>query len=472
MRPSIAAVASRTFTAIALLALAAISAVAVGESTERMALSRGRSWAPNLLLISIDTLRADRMSVYGYERRTTPELERFAEEAVVFDRFFYSGGGTLPSHMTLMTGLNPATHGLGPASTKVLESERETLAETMRASGYVSAAFVDGGWMSGKFGFSQGFEIYDEAGGGLAASLPKARSWLVDAGQRPFLLFLHTYDVHSAAGRLPYDCPGDTELRFSGPAPAGFDGCREGDCATSLLARVNSRTRRGELHAKDYFSEAELEFVSALYDGCIHYADHRLGELFAEMRALGLWDSTLVVVLSDHGEEFLEHGFFLHDQGGFEELANIPLMIKLPGGALGGVRVGSLAAMVDVLPTLAEILRLRLPEGAQGHSLVPSMLHGRAVRTELHMYSVLRSENRKYFSDEHRLFDLTNDPLEVRNLWAESAAEAANLERRVRSRIAADLAAASEFERRYGRGSPIKLSAEDEARLRALGYLR
>jgi arylsulfatase A-like enzyme len=472
MKPSIAAAARRTVGTIALLVLALLGAVAAGRLGHPIVSSLGGGWAPNLVLISIDTLRADRMSVYGYSRSTTPELERFAEEAVVFDRFFYSGGGTLPSHMTLMTGLNPATHGLGPASAKVLESERETLAESMRARGYVSAAFVDGGWMSGKFGFSQGFDVYDDAGGGLAESLPKARTWLAEAGHRPFLLFLHTYDVHSAAGRLPYDCPGDAELRFSGPAPTSFDGCREGDCATALLASVNSRARRGELRPEDYLSEAELEFISSLYDGCIRYADERLGELFAELRAQGLWDSTVVVVLSDHGEEFLEHGFLLHDQGGYEELAHIPLLIKLPGSALGGVRVGSLAAMVDVFSTLAEILRLRLPEGAQGYSLVPSMLRGRAVRSELHMYSVLRTGDRKYFSDEHRLFDLTNDPLEARNLWAGAGEEVARLERRVRSRIAADLAAAAQFERRYGRGSPAELSAEDEARLRALGYLR
>lgn len=428
------------------------------------------SW--NLVLVSIDTLRADRMSLYGYERDTTPFLEELARESVVFDRFFYSGGGTLPSHMSMMTGLNPATHGIGPTTPKPLPPDRETLAESFSASGYATLALVDGGWMSAKFGFGQGFETYDESGGHLAAHLPRAEAWLDRLGGRPFFLFLHTYDVHSSWLNLPYDCPGAAELRYVDPSGPHFDGCRDGLCASARLADSNRRAREAGSTVGLYLSAEEIRFASDLYDGCIRYVDSELRHLVETLRSRRLWDKTVFVVLSDHGEEFAEHGFMLHDQGGYEELARIPLMIRLPKGELGGMRVTSLAAMVDVAPTLTEILRVRPLQDAQGVSQIAAMLRGRPVRSDLHMYSVLRDGRFKYFSDERRLFDLVADPAEQHNIWSDEPDRLRQLERRVRQKIEVDLDAARDFARRGASGPDVTLSPEEIERLRSLGYLR
>lgn len=428
---------------------------------------------PDILLVSIDTLRADRLSVYGYARPTSPRLERLAREAVTFDRFYYNGGGTLPSHMTLLTSLHPPTHGIGPESLKALEPERRTLAELLGDAGYATAAFTDGGWMSARFGFDQGFDLYSESGGGLEATLPAALSWLASVpSSRPVLLFIHTYDVHSAWDRLPYDCPGDAELQFVELVPTSFDGCRGDLCASELLADINRRVRAGEARLDHELSEQELRFISDLYDGCIHWTDGKIGELFDGVARSGRWRNSIVTVLSDHGEEFGEHGQLAHDQGGYEELARIPWILKLPGSPLAGMRVAGLAAMVDVLPTLLELAGLVAPDEAQGRSLVRALSTGRTGRPDLHMYSVLRTESIKYFSDEQRLFDLLADPAETENLFAARPDQRTALERRVRQLIAADHAAAAAFAEASNASPAVQLSDEEIRSLRALGYLR
>jgi arylsulfatase A-like enzyme len=453
----------------ALLALGALAAYLAGRIGAR---SRPPAAAPgtNVVLISIDTLRADRLSVYGYPRPTSPTLEALARQGVVFDNYFYVGGGTLPSHMSMMTSLYPATHGIDPAHQTRLDDARVTLAEALRGAGYATAAFVDGGWLSAKFGFDQGFDLYDDAGVHFAETLPRAETWIRQHARSPFFLFLHTYDVHSQWVQRPYDCPGDEELSFAGSPPPSFDGCRDGACASELLLKVDTRIRAGELRGDAYFSPPEVRYISDLYDGCVRYTDRRIGEILGWLVELGIDDRTLVAVTSDHGEELLDHGMFLHEQGGYEEYAHIPLLLRLPRRALAGKRVAGMAAIVDLMPTLLALAGLPAPAEAQGRSLLPAMFEDRTVRNDVHMYSVLRTERWKYFSDERRLFNLALDPRETGNLWSARTGKVAALERRVRDLIAQD------FLHRQGLGpgsaAPAVLSPEEIERLRALGYLR
>jgi arylsulfatase A-like enzyme len=162
----------------------------------------------------------------------------------------------------------------------------------------------------------------------------------------------------------------------------------------------------------------------------------------------------------------------LHDQGGYEELARVPLLVKPAGAAAAGRRVDGLAAMVDVLPTLLDMLDLESPASAQGRSLLPAIAAGHSRRPAVHMYSVLRNERFKYFSDERKLFDLAADPRETANLYFEQPARAAEFERNVRSLIAVDHAAAASFARVSSPGPGATLSEEELARLRSLGYLK
>lgn len=428
---------------------------------------------PDVILISIDTLRADHMSVYGYERLTTPRLEEIAQHAVVFDRLYYSGGGTLPSHLTMMTSLNPITHGITPENGLVLPAQRTTLAERLAEAGYATGGFVDGGWVSAKFGFAQGFDVYDDSGGHFAASLPKAQVWLEEHTGEPVFLFLHTYDVHSTTSGLPYSCPGDFTFRYADPATVDFDGCRDGRCASDLLASVNQRVRIGEATLTELLSARELEFITALYDGCINYVDARLADFFGLLRQLGRFESSVIIVTSDHGEEFGEHGMMIHDQGGYEEFARIPLIIRLPDAREGGRRIDHLAATVDIAPTILDILDLPALEDGQGYSLVPTIFDDVPVRSDVHMYGVLMADGMKFFSGRHRLFDLREDPTESVNLYEARPDLVGNLAAVIERRIAADKSAFAAFiDAMESPMNGVTITPEELARLRALGYIR
>ncbi len=423
----------------------------------------------NLLLISIDTLRADRMQVYGYPRPDTPHLVDLARQGVLFERFYHSGGGTLPSHMSMLTSLNPVTHGVDVGTDTVLDPGWVTLAEQLQAHGFTTGAFVDGGWVLARFGFDAGFDRWDEKGGEFETILPKAHQWVKRHRGERFFLFLHTYDIHSGSEGYPYQCPGDHATRFA-PRPPGFDGCRGGRCASELLAWTNQGIAAGERTLSDVFTREEVDGMSSAYDGCISYVDARIADFLGALQELGLYDRTVVAVTSDHGEEFGDHGMLIHDQGGYEEISHIPLILKLPRSRFAGRRVAGLAAMVDLEPTLLEILGVPVPDQAQGRSLLPAVTDGEVVREDVHMYANLVTPTWKLIPAVGGLFNLVDDPEEKVNLHGSDPALEERLEHRLRQLIAKDKAARRAHAAATGTGPA--LTPEEAARLRALGYLR
>ena len=439
----------------------------IGESPD------GRCAGCNVVLISLDTLRADHLSAYGYHRETSPHLDALAADSVLFEDFVVTGGGTLPSHLSMLTSLFPATHGVTPRNGRSLNPGRTTLAERLRAAGFATAAFTDAGWVKGKFGFLQGFEVFDEAGGRLAAIRPKAEAWLERNADRQFFLFLHAYDIHSEWQRLPYDCPAPYRDRFAGPfeTEVAFDGCREGRCASILLSWANSRIAGGEVEAEEMFSGEEIDYMEALYDGCIGYADAQVGRLIDKLRRLDLYDRSLIVVTSDHGEEFAEHGRFLHDQTSFEETVHIPLIIKLPGSAFRGRRVPHLAAMVDLMPTVLEVVGVDAGVEAQGRSLMPAVVEDVPVRRAVHIRANLRTERWKYLLPGNRLYDLNADPGERHNVIRESEEFDPRWKRYLRRANDRDRRLFEELESGGPERGRIALTEEETAELKALGYL-
>ncbi len=433
----------------------------------------GPAQAWNVVLISIDTMRADRMSVYGYERKTTPFLEELSAKAVVFERFSHSGGGTLPSHMSMMTSLNPRTHGITHKNRRRLPDARVTLAEHLHNAGYATAAFTDAGWMRAKYGFEQGFDSYDDGGGRFAKILPKGKQWIREHKNERFFLFLHTYDLHSESPPTwPYSCPGDSHLRYLDPELAQFDGCRFEKCATELLAYVNSKITRGEWSASDAFSKIEISRISSTYDGCINYVDEQLREFVAFLVEEGIYDRTLLVITSDHGEEFGEHGKFLHTQRGFEVMSAIPLIIRFPGDKHGGARLDVAAATVDIMPTIVAALGIEVSPEAQGVSLLPAIRAGLEVREDVHMYTVLERGRWKYFPKERLLFDLEKDPGEQVNVFDQNPEVVEGLERRVQELEKADMNALRAISSKPSvKEEKTVLTVEEEEALRALGYL-
>jgi len=428
----------------------------------------------NLVLVSVDTLRADHMSLYGYERPTTPHLETLASDAVVFDEFVNSGGWTLASHMSMFTSLYPRTHRV--LSTRAykgrprLPDARVTLAEVLSDAGHASAAFVDALWMRAAFGFDQGFDLYDQKGGGVQAVLPRALAWIDDHRAAPFFLFLHIYDVHSKPVGLPYGCPGYLD-RYAADRD-GYDGCEGGRCASNFLLWVDADVKQGHHRLSEWIDEGEMEIIEGLYDGCINFVDDHVAELVDHLKQLGIYDRTLLAITSDHGEQFGEHGSVLHGHD-FEESVRIPLLLKLPGQAYAGRRVGALATTIDLMPTLLAVLGRSVPEEGQGVNLLPAVRDGDSVRSTVLLDAALRTDRNKYFPETGRLYDLAGDPAETEDAAGRQPELAERLDEAFREQ--------SERTEREGlllgargpekTGLP-ELDEDERAQLEALGYAK
>lgn len=423
----------------------------------------------NIVLISIDTLRADRMSLYGYSRDTTPYLVELAEESIVFDTFIMNGGFTLPSHMSMMTSLLPTVHGIRPGNDRALPEARITLAEQLRDAGYVTGAFVDAGYLRAHYGFYQGFDVYDDNGGRFAEILPKAYQWLDIHHDRPFFLFLHTFDVHSQWTHLPYDCPADYPKKYADQLDIEFDGRKNGKRGTAMLRWVNSQLEEGQ----NPLSADELAYISALYDGCINYVDEKIAEVVSTLHHYGIYDQTLIVITSDHGEEFLDHGRMLHVQRGYEELVRIPLLIKLPDAAFGGTRISELTAMIDIMPTILDVAGISLNHEAQGKSLMPAVTPGEELRRHAPIWRALRTDRWKFIPERALLFDLSTDPGELSNVYAQNPEVVAELQRELDEIDGRDqlLRAALAQVEVGGTGKELELTEEQLEELRALGYI-
>jgi arylsulfatase A-like enzyme len=360
-----------------LLALASCG----GEGSSGAAAGSGELRWPQapLIILSIDTLRADRLGCYGYERGTTPNLDRLAQEAVRFEECWSASCKTAESHMSLFTSLPPTAHGISNFSPRLdlpvraLAENRLTLPQVLRRAGRFNSAVCCGANLQGPMGFQRGFEdrfvselvdvstIVDRA----LADVDVAR-----AQDKPWMLFAHTYQVHA-----PYVPPREFRERFA-PQLDGVIAQREAELAGHSFTEVFKSLNFGWWKGIEDFGPHEAQQLSQLYDGEVAYTDQEVGRLIEGLKQRGVWDQALVVVLSDHGEEFAEHGHFEHDQL-YRELLHVPLLVRLPGGRLGGTSVAGPCSLLDVMPTLLELLGLEGPETMQGHSLVPALGRGR-----------------------------------------------------------------------------------------------
>ena len=312
---------------------------------------------PNVILISIDSLRADHLACYGYERPTSPAIDALAAGGVLFERAVAQAPWTLPSHASLFTSLYTRTHQTGDVSRRL--PPFPTLATELAGAGYSTMAVVGGTFMQTEFGLDRGFEIYDDelAKAGhrqshRAVTSPETLEkslQLLGTSPSPFFLFVHFWDVH-------YD--------YIPPAPYDtlFDPDYEGDI-TGHRFYGNDAVNAG-------MDPADLEHILALYDGEIAWVDEHVAKLLSELEARGLAEDTLVVLTADHGDEFFEHGLKGHTHSLYEELLHVPLVVRGPG-VPSAVRVPQRVELIDVMPTVLELVGLPVPDGAQGRSLRP-----------------------------------------------------------------------------------------------------
>jgi arylsulfatase len=355
---------------------------------------------PNVVVYLVDTLRKDHLSVYGYPRETSPRLAEFARDAVRFETAYSPTSWTKPAVASLLTGLTPLRHGAISRSDR-LDPGVRLLPQYLAPAGYHSAAFVTNPYVLPLWGFAEGFDEFVDVKG--AGPVPRADEvneavfrHLQEDRAEPFFLYLHTVDPH-----FPYEAPPPFDASFPRPGP-------------EELASRNPRLA----------ARARLASVVADYDGEIRFSDHEFGRLVDFLEARGLYRDALVVFTADHGEELRERGELGHGLGLFEEVVQVPLLVKFPGNAHAGRVVRTPASLLDVLPTaegmdLLELLRAE--QGGEARSR-PLFLDLDLMGVKDHRivaagvvwggYKLLDSHEPRR---RVRLFDLVRDPGEKRN---------------------------------------------------------
>lgn len=464
--------------------------------------------APRIIvLVSIDTLRADHLGLHGHERFTSPILDDFARQGFIFDDASSTAPWTLPSHASLLTGLFPDAHGVTSVATSLSE-QIPTLASMLAHAGYATAAVVNSTWLKQtEFGLTREFDRFRMIQEDAARRSPndwvtdQAIEWLAAVATGKLFLFMHYYDVHSDYASEPA-----YERLFVGPYEGSADGtawqltranledeyvemCHErfdptrctfaGTHGNNVIDRSVERLR---------FDEDDIRHLEELYDAGIRQLDSEIGRLFRFLDESGLARDTLVVVTSDHGEEFMEHGRVDHFLTTYQEVLRVPLIFRGPGVPAGG-RSAAPVSLVDVAPTLLSLAGARIPATLEGTDLSPLWRSASATPWEERLlfgeasggltfklvagdyFPVYRSVRQGRFklvyeakSGQQWLFDLATDPgeqVDVSTQWPEVAARLADV-------LHARLAAA---ESARPAPNPVVLPPEDAERLRALGYL-
>lgn len=418
----------KTIIPFALFLLQAASALASSRP-----ISPGDYKGYNVLLVTLDTTRADRLPMYGYSGVETPSLTRFAADAFVFEDAISHIPLTLPSHTSIMTGLLPPQHGVRDNSGYFLDEKFKTLAEYFHEKGYQTSAFVSSFVLESRWKLNQGFDFYydyfnlaeyrdinprDIQRRGEETEA-EAAQWLISHKAKPFFCWVHFYDPHD-----PYDPPEPYKTRYS----------------------------------------------DRLYDGEIAYMDHVFGLLMKQLEDLGIKQKTLIVVTGDHGENLGEHNEKTHAIFIYDSTQHVPLMISLPGRS--GHRCGPLVQHIDIAPTLLELYGMKPSSEMQGTSLIGLMngspekeeaVYSESLYSELHYgWSGLRSittANFKYIdAPKPELYDRIKDPGETVNLISEMPDVVRSLKQKL-------------FQYPGGVSEPQKMDPETEEKLRALGYI-
>ena len=468
----------RTHSAIRVASLVVVGIVLAAPALVAL---RGTSPPRNVVLISLDTLRADHLGTYGYTPPTSPCIDRLAQRSMVFERIFSHATWTLPSHMSLFTSLLPTEHGVASRDVR-LRDEQVTLAQVLHGAGYRTAAFTSGSNVSARYGFDRGFETYREeyrrptdavSGKGyrLRDVLPDALAWLDAVNHQRFFLFLHSFDVHEPFVAQAHFAEFDT----------GYDGPLRaiGDPASFEQSDLHRRWARDGMrfNVNDFFGEVvnthrmvlsarDRQYLVALYDSELRSADHTICALLAHLRRLGLADETVVILTSDHGQDLYDRGTVGHSGPAYDVLSHVPLIVHVPGRR--GARSAKLGGHINVAPTILDVLGLPAVAAFEGHSLLPLEAPGdEAVISQARRVTTIRTDTWKLMTGlgGTQLYDLTADPAEVHDVAAREPQTVA----RLRARLAAMLGDKPAVSR-DGNPAAAPISDDERARLRAMGY--
>ncbi len=436
---------------------------------------------PNVLLISLDTVRRDHLSCYGYPRPTTPHIDAVAETGLLFTRAVAVSNWTLPTHASMLTGLYPRSHGahyvkageesaVSEVSMAELAPSCRTLAEILDDAGYRTGAIVANSYfLQPKLGLNQGFHHYDFRQAGPPIYYRRAEEitdaallWLAEQPS-PFFLFLNYMDAHA-----PYLPPPPYDRRFA--SLPDHDGMQR---RFGSWKAFNERTARVNQSGEPLSAE-EAAFFRDQYDGELAYADAQVGRLLAWLRDRDRYGETLIVVTSDHGEAFGEHGVAGHGVTLYEHQLAIPLIVKPPFGQTAE-RIDSRVSQVDIFPTVLAMLGLAIPETTQGASLLDRRPRDRFAqkcsKRDGRWSLVVYRDAMKYLTREGasrsqvELYDLGRDPMEFDDLSDADASAREAFEDSLRRWLART--------RPVPRADPseVGFSESEKEALRALGYV-
>ncbi|HEY7161425.1 MAG TPA: sulfatase-like hydrolase/transferase, partial [Acidobacteriota bacterium] len=390
----------------------------------------------NLVLVTIDTLRADHLPAYGYSKIRTPNLDRLANESFVFEDVIAQVPMTLPSHTCILTGLLPPAHGVHDNAGFILDPKVNTLAETLKSNNYKTAAFISAFILDSQFGLDQGFDLYSDNFSLIKANVDsthvsrradetelEVEPWLRKNSDQKFFLWVHYYDPHD-----PYDPP----------------------------------------------EPYKTEYASAPYDGEIAYTDHVFGKLYDLLDELQLKEKTIVVMTGDHGEGLGDHKEQTHSIFIYNATQHVPLMIRLP--KIKPKRIKGVVSHIDLVPTILEWLGIQPDQKIQGKSLIPLIAgkdhssrsaYSESIFPQLHYgFSPLKritTEQYEYIdAPKPELYDSLNDPGELKNLINEKSEIAKALHKQLDEILKSSQSAAKQTQ---------TMDPETEEKLRAMGYV-
>ncbi len=410
----------------------------------------------------IDTLRADRVGAYGSRRGATPRIDELASRSLVVENAWSQSSWTKPAIASLMTSLHERSHGVHKGFVDRLGAPLETLAERLAAAGYRTGAVSENPHVAPIFGFDQGFEFFEgrkDFRGEAVVSAERALQWLADLPPAaPFFLYLHLLDPHG-----PYTPPPRIREAF-----------------TRGLTAVRPPVERGRIKPLLDGEKAvdlvpgDVRFLEALYDAELRSTDAAVGAVLAHLEQRGLAERTIVLLTSDHGEEFMEHGSLKHGYWLYEETVRIPLILHVPG-AEPRRSSDTWVQLVDVAPTVLELLGVSVPKAFEGRSFVP-LLEGKELGPQPLLFETrykqaarraYRAERYKLIVDDktgtRELYDLEADPGEREDLAARRPDKVEELTRRMQ---AARTGAPGQSEK-----LDVALDPEARAALEHLGYV-
>jgi len=429
---------------------------------------------PNIVLITIDTLRADHLGCYGYQRATSPNIDCLAKNGTVFKNAIAQAPWTIPSLASLLTSKFPPELGM-IEKYSTFDGQHKLISSYLQENGYETAGFVSCvlDFLTPKRGFAEGFDHYIGLEMIRADAINQhAFDWLDQrSGDRPHFMWVHYCDVHS-----DYEAPSPFEKSFTEEQIDKHLG--------------KTRTLKGVLKGQTVLSARELEQVITLYDQEIHYTDHHIGQLITKLKESGQFDDTLIIIGADHGEEFLEHGGVLHQTSLYDELLRAPLIFHYPKRFPKNKRVQTQVQNMDIVPTLMEFCGLPLPEDFRGKSLLASILEepneeenysfahldisSFNLGCEEWKESILRTvymarsnaEKLIYepLKESFEYYDLIADPKELNDLFTHDALE----NRAIKEAL---LNWYTQMERRPDDSQKMDLEQETLDRLEALGYI-